>query len=460
MSIYKLSNSSLIRPKNEEYEFIPYPDGFTWGVGISALQTEGEHNGDGKGPSIWDQFPSHKIKDLSNADTACNFYHNYKSDIQLIKWLGVKNFKTSISWSRVLPNGFGTVNSKGLDFYDRLTDHLLESGIEPWYVLYHWDLPQALQDKGGWVNRDTVYHYLDFLETCYHRLGDRVTNWISFNEPFVFIGAGYFLGIHAPGKTGLKQFLPSVHHVNLANGLGVNKLQSLGAKHVGTSLSFVSVHALDSKPENIQAKDRIDALANQLFLKPIIGDGYPIETLPFLRKLNSIIKSDDMSAMTCNPDFLGVQVYTREVVKHNALMPYIKAKIVSAQKRGKPTTSLGQEVYPEAVVEIADHVLELTKHRNLPLYLTECGISQPELYRKHPVADSYRIKYYHNVLTSLQKHIEDNRIQGMFFWSLMDNFEWAEGYTAPFGLFHVDFNSQERNPKKSAFWIKELIQSH
>ncbi len=435
----------------------PFPHDFDWGIGISSFQAEGGSARDLRGESIWDVFPAHKIKDLSNANRSCNFYENYKQDLNLVKWLNIKNFKTSISWPRIFPDGHGSVNQKGLDYYDRLTDAMLHRGITPWYVMYHWDLPQSIQNKGGWTNRDTVLYFQEYLDTCYSRLKDRVDNWIVMNEPFVFVGAGYFLGIHAPGETSLKKFLTATHHVNLANGLGINTLQNLGAKNVGTSLSFSSLHPFKNNTSNLAALKRSNALINHLFLDPLLGKQYPTKTLPFLKKIENHIKPNDLVDMYCTPNFIGVQVYTREIIKENWFTPYIRAKVVSAQKRGKQTTTLGQEVYPEAVAEIIQYLDSYIDIQTTPLYITECGISLSEDSKFQPVNDEYRIQYYQKVLKSLEPFAQAGKVKGLFLWSLLDNFEWAEGYTAPFGLFNVNWDSLERNPKNSAFWFKHYL---
>lgn len=443
----------------DEYLGDIIPPDFKWGAGISAYQTEGAREKDGRGKSIWDNFErGKKIKDHSNAAQACNFYERYPSDLSRMNWLGLDQFKTSISWPRIFPEGIGTVNKKGLDFYDRLTDEMLEKGISPWYVMYHWDLPQALQDQGGWVNRDIISYFLEYLEVCYELLGDRVDNWIVMNEPLVFVGAGHFLGIHAPGKVGLKNFLPAAHHVNLANAEGINFLQDKGAKNVGTSLSFASIHPFDNKERNLAASLRVHAVINKTFIDPMLGNWYPTTEVPFLRKMDKYAKSGDDSRIRAKPDFVGVQVYTREVVKHSYLIPYVQAKIVSAEKRQKPITNLGQEIYYPALKEILDWLLPHMGAKKVPIYITECGISAEENDAAHTVDDSYRIKYYQETIKTLEPLIRSKDVRGLFYWSLLDNFEWAEGYTAPFGLFHVDFDTLERNPKLSALWVKEFME--
>lgn len=443
--------------KDKEFNFID--DDFVWGAGISAYQTEGAARVDGRGPSVWDSFDAtRKIRDRSSAAQACNFYESYPSDLSLMNWLRLDNFKTSISWSRILPEGAGRVNRKGIEFYDRLTDTMLEKGITPWYVAYHWDLPLALHKKGGWLNRDIVSYFEEYLAVCHKYLGDRVDNWVVMNEPLVFVGAGYFLGLHAPGKYGLKNFLPATHHVNLANASGIRLLQELGASNVGTALSFASIHTHNrNKPADIAAADRIHTAVNRSFLDPMLGKGYPSTVLPFYRKMDRHLRSNDNSLLRANPDFWGVQVYTREVVRHAPLVPYLKARAVSAQKRDKPTTTLGQEVYYPALREVLDWFVPYASKGKVPIYITECGISLAESARSHPIDDAYRIKYYKEVINSIKPHIDSADVKGLFFWSLMDNFEWAEGYTAPFGLFNVDFKTLDRHPKESAYWVKEMM---
>ena len=239
-----------------------------------------------------------------------------------------------------------------------------------------------------------------------------------------------------------------MHHINLANAEGINFLQAEGAKNVGTALSFASIQAVDDSPKNEEAAQRVHATINQTFLDPMLGNWYPTTIAPFLRKIDKYVRSSDMTKIRATPDFLGVQVYTREVVKHSYLMPYLQAKILSAKKRNMPVTSLGQELYYPALNEILDWLVSHMGSKKVPLYITECGVSMPESDTIHPVEDGYRMQYYHAVFETLLLHIQSEDVRGLFYWSLMDNFEWAEGYTAPFGLFHIDFITLERNPKQ------------
>jgi len=249
-----------------------------------------------------------------------------------------------------------------------------------------------------------------------------------------------------------------MHHINLANAEGINFLQAEGAKNVGTALSFASIQAVDDSPKNEEAAQRVHATINQTFLDPMLGNWYPTTIAPFLRKIDKYVRSSDMTKIRATPDFLGVQVYTREVIKHSYLMPYLQAKILSAKKRNMPVTSVGQELYYPALNEILEWLIPHMGSKKVPVYITECGVSMPESNIIHPFEDSYRINYYQEVLETLIPHIQSEDVRGLFYWSLMDNFEWAEGYTAPFGLFHVDFNTLERNPKQSAYWVKELAE--
>ena len=303
---------------------------FIWGVSTSALQIEGASDKAGKGQNIWDEFSAQKNKILNN-DTptvSCDFYHNYKEDINLIKELGIPNFRLSFSWSRILPQGTGKVNKKGVEFYHNVIDYCLELGIEPWVTLYHWDLPLELEIKGGWTNRDILKWFEEYTLVCIKEFKSKVNYWMVLNEPMVFTGAGYFLGVHAPGKKGVSNFLSSMHHAVLCQAIGYNTIK----KHhphsqVGTtfSCSYITPHS-DSKKDKDAAK-KMDALLNRTFIEPSLGLGYPIESLPFLKRIEKYIHPGDTELMKVAFDFIGIQNYTREVVKHSFYIPLCLPKL-------------------------------------------------------------------------------------------------------------------------------------
>ncbi len=314
-----------------------FGDGFAWGVSTAALQIEGSCDADGKGPSIWDTFSSRKGKIL-NGDKphkACDFYNRYQEDVDLVKQLNIPNFRFSIAWSRILPNGTGEVNQAGIDHYNNLIDYCLQKGVEPWVTIYHWDLPQALEDKGGWTNREMVSWFSDFATICAKAFGDRVKNWMVMNEPAVFTGAGYFLGIHAPGRTGLRNFLPAIHHVVLSIVAGARILRELvpGA-NIGNTFSCSHIEPYADKPRHIKAAKRADALINRLYIEPLLGLGYPTDEVTALKGINKYILPGDEANMSFDFDFIGVQNYTREIVKYSFFTPYIGASLIKAENRG------------------------------------------------------------------------------------------------------------------------------
>jgi len=291
-----------------------FGDDFKWGVSTAAFQIEGAHDADGKGNSIWDVFTARKgrIKSNHHAQTACDFYNCYPDDIKLLKELNIPNFRFSISWSRIMPTGQHPVNQKGIDHYNRMIDHLLENGIEPWVTLYHWDLPHELELKGGWTNREVVAWFKEFVEVCTRSFGNRVKNWMVINEPSVFTGAGYFLGIHAPGKRGLSNYLKAVHHVTLATAAGGKILrQNVKDGHIGTTFSCTYVEPATLKKRDIAAANRVDTLLNRAFIEPILGLGYPIADLPVVSKILKYVMPGDLENMAFDFDFIGLQCYTR-----------------------------------------------------------------------------------------------------------------------------------------------------
>ena len=436
-----------------------FGDDFIWGVATAALQIEGSCDADGKGESIWDVFAEKKgaIKNGHKPTHACDFYNRYKEDIDLVKQLHIPNFRFSIAWSRILPDGTGKINRAGINHYNKVIDYCLEQGIEPWVTLYHWDLPQALEAKGGWTNREIVIWFTEFVNVCAKHFGDRVKNWMIMNEPSVFTGAGYFFGIHAPGRTGLKSFLPAVHHAVLCMAAGGRALRNaLPNVQIGTTFSCSYVEPLTNKSKDVNAAKRVDTLLNRVYIEPVLGLGYPVEGLPVLKKMEKYMVPGDLEAMKFDFDFIGIQLYTREVVDYSYLTPYIHASIVQAKNRHVEITEMGWEVYPPSIYEI---LKQFNKYKGIKkIYVTENGAAFPDEVKDGKVDDPKRVAYLQNYLQQVLKAKDEGcKVSGYFVWTLTDNFEWAEGYHTRFGLIHVDFDTQQRIIKSSGQWYADFI---
>ncbi len=432
---------------------------FHWGISTSALQTEGAFDQDGKGLSTWDVFVEKRGKILNNHShkTAADFYNLYKTDIEIIASLNIPNFRFSISWSRIFPNGIGKVNQKGVDFYNRIIDLCIEKNIEPWITLYHWDLPNELEKKGGWANREIVNWFEEYVAFCCQKFKDRIKYWMVLNEPMVFTGSGYYLGVHAPGKKGLKHFLPAVHHAVLCQANGQKIIKSIQATaSVGSTFSCSYISAFSNSKKNLAAVKRSDALVNRLFIEPALGLGYPIADLPFLKQIENYMKPGDEELMKADFDFIGIQNYTREVVKHKFYVPYIKAKPIPANKRKVFHTSMNWEVYPEGIYEM---IKQFDKYDGIKkIIITENGAAFPDSIENEKVNDSQRVHFISNYLEQVLKAKKEGlKIDGYFVWSLTDNFEWAEGYHPRFGLVHIDFETQKRTIKESGVWYKTFL---
>jgi beta-glucosidase len=436
-----------------------FGDDFVWGVSVAAFQIEGSCGADGKGESIWDVFAAKK-GNILNGDTpgdSCDFYNRYKEDIDLIKQLHIPDFRFSIAWSRILPDGTGTVNQAGIEHYKRVINYCIEQGVTPWITLYHWDLPQVLENRGGWTNREVVGWFADFVAICAQNFGDRVKHWMVMNEPSVFTGAGYFFGIHAPGKTGLKNFMPAVHHAVLGMTAGAKALRKvLPAAIIGTTFSCSYIEPNSRNPKDIAAANRVDTLLNRMYIEPVLGLGYPVNDLPVLRKMNRYIQPGDMDNTQFDFDFIGLQVYTREIVKHSFFTPYIGASIVKAKDRNVALTDMGWEVYPPAIYEILKKFDKYTGIKNI--YITENGAAFPDEVQENEVNDPKRTEYLQaNLQQVLKAKQEGVKVNGYFVWTLTDNFEWAEGYHPRFGLIHVNFETQQRIIKDSGLWYGNFI---
>lgn len=434
------------------------PD-FKWGVSTAAFQIEGSHDVDGKGLSIWDVFAAckGKIRNNDQPGNACDFYNTFKDDIALVRKLNIPNFRFSLSWSRLLPLGTGSSNQKGIDYYNRVIDFMLECGITPWITLYHWDLPHALELKGGWTNRDIVSWFSEYSALCANHFGDRVSNWMVMNEPSVFTGAGYFLGIHAPGKRGLTNYLKAIHHATLATTASATVLRELRPEsNIGTTFSCTHIEPVDEREKNRLAAKRVDTLLNRTFIEPILGLGYPQSDFSVLRKIEKYMYSGDENRMAFNFDFIGIQCYTREIVRASMFTPYIGASIVKAPKRGVPLTQMDWEVYPESIYHLIKRFSSYEGIRKL--IITENGAAFPDKAENNEVNDSQRVAYLQDHLMQvLLAKQQGFKTDGYFIWTLTDNFEWAEGFHPRFGLVHVDFNTQQRIIKQSGLWYRQFL---
>lgn len=457
-----LINNRLVGFDGHRYEELRCSDfgrDFLWGVSTSAYQTEGAYNLDGKGLSVWDRFSRKegKIKNDQTADISCDFYHKYPGDINTIRDLNFDAFRFSLSWPRILPSGKTSINKKGIEFYHRVIDTCLERGIIPWITLYHWDLPQDLEDQGGWRSRDIVNWFSEYVFLCAETFGDKVKHWMVLNEPVAFTTLGYLLGIHAPGKYGLKNFIPAVHHVALCQGIGGRILkENISSARVGTTYSISVVDAFNQNEDDFLAVKRYDALLNRLFIEPVLGLGYPISDLPFLNHIEKHILTKDDSLMKFDFDFIGIQNYSRIVVKSNQLIPYVHGLPVSPKRRKvDQITEMGWEVYPEGIYRALKYY---EKYSINDIYITENGAAFKDVLMQGKVHDIDRTKFFKEYLTQILKAKKEGiNVKGFFVWSLMDNFEWAEGYNPRFGLVYVDFKSQKRYIKNSGLWFKNFL---
>jgi len=429
-----------------------FPHDFVWGVACSAFQSEGAASTNGKGPSIWDEFAKQKGLDTEGA----GFHNNYRTYLEHLRDLNIEHFRFSISWSRVLPKGTGEVNQAGLQFYSDVIDTCLEFGIQPWVTLYHWDLPQALQEKGGWTNRNIVYWFLDYIQILVNQFTDRVEHWMILNEPLAYTSLGHFLGIHAPKKRGFKQFLPSVHHSLLALSYAAKWMK----KHypnlqVGSTFSMAPIHPYRKTKGDKCKAVLAHAIHNRLFLEPILGLGYPSE-IPFLKKMEPWIFPGDLDQIATPLDFLGIQTYTRHVVKRNLLIPYVGAFPVAPKKRGKPQTAMGWEIYPKALTEIAQHVLSYSDVP--PFYFTENGVAPCNENQEARTEDKDRIAFLQQHFDELEKLTrKEKRFKGYFLWSMVDNIEWSMGYKPKFGIMAYDRTLKKIHLKKSAHWLADFL---
>lgn len=439
-----------------------FPPGFLWGAATAAYQIEGAWNEDGKGESVWDRF-SHTpgtIEAGHTGDVACDHYHRMPQDVALMKSLGLKGYRFSISWPRVIPAGRGAANPKGLDFYDRLVDELLAAGIFPNVTLNHWDLPQALQDEGGWANRDIAGWFADYAKLMFDHLGDRVTMWATHNEPFVVSMMGYGSGRFAPGIADLTQAYRAVHHLNLAHGRAVQAFRSGGYEgRIGIVLDLHNYEPASPNPTDVAACQRAVEAAQGVFIDPIFKGHYPSALFEWLKPVAPPIEPGDMEVISQPIDFLGMNHYFTFLVSYSKDGP-TNSQQVFKMANGWTSSQTGWGVNPAGLTAVLARIRN--EYGNPPLYISENGTATADgVGPDGKVHDDFRTRYLREHLLALHDAMQaGSNIKGYFVWSLMDNFEWASGYRPRFGLVHVDYETLQRTPKQSAYWYKEVIEKN
>ncbi|MGW0194328.1 GH1 family beta-glucosidase [Nonomuraea sp. NPDC003201] len=425
---------------------------FLWGTATAAYQIEGAVKEDGRGVSVWDTFAHEpgRTRDGHTGDVACDHYHRWREDVELMSGLGVNAYRFSIAWPRVQPQGDGEVNVAGLDFYERLVDALLEKGIQPVPTLFHWDLPQALQDRGGWINRDISGNFAEYAATVAARLADRVPLWITLNEPFVHMAYGYAMGIHAPGQALLTDALPAAHHQLLAHGLAVQALRAAGADQVAITNNCTPVWPASQEEADLKAAEAYDILHNRLFNDPILLGKYP--DLSTYTPTVDFVRDGDLDIIAAPLDGLGINYYnpTRIAAPTDDGLPFADAGVT-----GYPTTAFGWPVVPDGLRELLTGLRSRYGSALPPIHITENGCSTDDTLEDHS-----RIEFLEGHIAAMRRAMAEGvDVRGYFVWSLLDNFEWAEGYHQRFGLVHVDFETQRRTPKASYRWLREHIRA-
>lgn len=429
-----------------------FPTDFLWGSATSSYQIEGAVAEDGRGESIWDRFCTipGAIEDGTDGAVACDHYHRYPDDIALMGRLNLNAYRFSIAWPRILPTGRGQVNTAGLDFYDRLVDSLLAAGIQPFPTLYHWDLPQVLEDQGGWPVRATAEAFADYAEVVASRLGDRVNNWMTLNEPYVSANLGYLTGEHAPGRSSLPDALAAAHHLLVGHGLAMERVRAvIPGGSVGIVLNFTPVTPIGNSPAALDRQRIVDDVSNHWYVDPIGGLGYPHDTVDRLGWAQGEVLDGDMELIARPIDMLGINFYTRQMV----------GALEGERDARGALTAMGWEVHPPA---LGDLLRGLHQTHTFPRYfITENGAAMPDAdVVDGRVIDNDRLDYFAAHLGQVHQAMEDGvPVEGYFAWSLLDNFEWAHGYGPKFGLVAIDMDTQRRTPKKSALWYAEVART-
>ncbi|MGE0214726.1 GH1 family beta-glucosidase [Mycolicibacterium sp.] len=443
-----------------------FPTGFVWGVATASYQIEGAVTAGGRQPSIWDTFSRKPgaMHNGDNGDVADDHYHRYREDVALLADLGVTHYRFSLAWPRLQPDGKGAINAEGLDFYARLVDELLGHGIAPWVTLYHWDLPQALEDAGGWPVRDTAARFAEYAALTHEKLHDRIRHWTTLNEPWCSAFLGYAAGAHAPGRTEPAAALAAAHHLLLGHGWAVTAMREQDpGSQLGITVNLSPVSPATGDPADVEAARRVDAVSNRIFLDPLLRGRYPDDVRADVAAVSDFgfVRPGDEAVIAVPLDFLGVNYYFRAVVQANAGAPvddpharaWVGSTDVQPVRTGLPTTAMGWEIDPSGLYDVLTWV-----HRDygpVPIYVTENGAAFDDTVSGDgTIPDHDRIAFLDSHFRATLGAIADGAdIRGYFVWSLLDNLEWAYGYSKRFGLIHVDYATQTRTPKDSARWF-------
>jgi beta-glucosidase len=448
------------------------PDGFIIGTATASYQIEGATREDGRGDSIWDAFARTPgaIVDGTTGDVADDHYHRAAEDVGLMSDLGFQAYRFSIAWPRIQADGTGAPNRAGIDFYRRLAESLLERGVTPWATLYHWDLPQALEERGGWLSRETAQRFADYSAHVAEQLGDVITDWITLNEPWCSSFLGYASGHHAPGRSVGSASARAAHHLLLGHGLALEALRDLRPEaRVGTTLNLYAVRPASDSDADLDAARRIDGLSNRLFLEPVLRGGYPEDVLDDLGETEWFAENatdDDLRRIAAPIDFLGINYYSRHTVaagsapsEGEAPSAYPGSEHVRFVSTGAPVTHMGWEIHPDGMLDVIRQANELAP--GLPLYITENGAAfDDRVDADGRIDDAQRTEYLRAHFAAARDAVEAGLpLEGYFVWSLMDNWEWAWGYSRRFGIVHVDYETQKRTPKSSALWMADFLRS-
>ncbi|HEY0970061.1 MAG TPA: GH1 family beta-glucosidase [Gemmatimonadales bacterium] len=445
----------------ERADQLRFPDGFLWGAATSAYQIEGSPLADGAGASIWHRF-SHTPGRTDGGDTgdvACDHYNRWAGDVQLMGDLGLQAYRFSIAWGRIMPEGRGRVNGKGLDFYSRLVDALLERGIRPNVTLYHWDLPAALDDRGGWLNPDIAGWFADYASTVYRALDDRVTMWATLNEPWVVSEEGYLTGNHAPGHRVLAEPPLVAHNLVRAHAAAVDAYRAEGRHEIGVVVNLEPKYPASDDPADVAAARRAEAYMNRRYLDPFLLGRYPEELGGIFGDAWPAFVDDEVRALARPVDWVGINYYTRAVVRDDPRQFPVRA--ASLRQHRHAHTEMGWEVYPQALTDTLTWVTE--RYGRIPLYVTENGAAfyDPPTADGDTVRDPLRVAYFRDHLRAVRRAIDAGAdVRGYYAWSLFDNFEWSYGYAKRFGIVHVDLETLARTPKESARYYAEVIRTH